>query len=94
MANKKPTPIVEEATEEIIMPVEEPVVEEIPNHLIVTAELLNVRSEASKDSKILSIIPKNEKVILNTKKLMNGFYSITTQSGISGYVMKDFVVKE
>lgn len=59
--------------------------------LIVTAENLNVRKEASKESEILTVVSKNEKLEMNDKKLIKGFYSVRTVSGINGYVMKEFV---
>ena len=46
---------------------------------------------ANKQDKVLNIVSKDEKLLINEPKLIEGFYSITTSSGIKGYVMKEFV---
>lgn len=92
MANKKTSPIVEEVKEEVTPVIEEPEVE--PKHLIVTANLLNVRKTPSTTSEVLSVVAKNEKLLINNAKSNKGFYSVTTLNGVKGFVMKDFVVEE
>ena len=108
MAAKKIKPIVEEAKEEIIAPVEEVKVEEAKEEevvapveetnakkfVVVTTDRLNVRKGPSKDTEVLNIVSKDEKLLINNPKLVKGFYSITTSSGIKGYVMKEFVVEK
>ena len=111
MAAKKTKPIVEEAKEEIIAPIEEVKVEEVKEEVkeeviapveetntkkfvIVTTDRLNVRKGPSKDTEVLNIVSKDEKLLINDPKLVKGFYSITTSSGIKGYVMKEFVVEK
>lgn len=106
MATKKTKPIVEEVKEEIVAPVEE-VKEEVKEEVIapveetntkkfvvVTTDRLNVRKGPSKDTEVLNIVSKDEKLLINDPKLIEGFYSITTSSGIKGYVMKEFVVEK
>ena len=106
MATKKTKPIVEEVKEEIVAPVEE-VKEEVKEEVIapveetntkkfvvVTTDRLNVRKGPSKDTEVLNIVSKDEKLLINDPKLIKGFYSITTSSGIKGYVMKEFVVEK
>ena len=106
MATKKTKPIVEEVKEEIVAPVEE-VKEEVKEEVIapveetntkkfvvVTTDRLNVRKGPSKDTEVLNIVSKDEKLLINDPKLVKGFYSITTSSGIKGYVMKEFVVEK
>lgn len=94
MANKKTKPINEEVIEETVTPaeeiVEEPVVEET-KYVMVTADKLNVRKGPSKDTEVLAIVSKNETLIVNDSKLVKGFYSVTTSTGIQGYVMKEYV---
>ena len=107
MAAKKTKPIVKEVKEEIITPVEEVKVEEAKEEIIapvektntkkfvvVTTDRLNVRKGPSKDTEVLNIVSKDEKLLINDPKLVKGFYSITTSSGIKGYVMKEFVVEK
>ena len=107
MAAKKTKPIVEEVKEEIVAPVEEvkeevkeeakeeivaPVEEtNTKKFVVVTTDRLNVRKSPSKDTEVLNIVSKDEKLLINNPKLIEGFYSITTSSGIKGYVMKEFV---
>ena len=95
---------VEEAKEEIVAPVEEAKVEEkivapveeinTKKFVVVTTDRLNVRKGPSKDTEVLNIVSKDEKLLINDPKLIEGFYSITTSSGIKGYVMKEFVVEK
>ena len=103
MAAKKTKPIVEEVKEEIVAPVEEANVEEFvapveetntKKFVVVTTDRLNVRKGPSKDTEVLNIVSKDEKLLINDPKLIEGFYSITTSSGIKGYVMKEFVVEK
>ena len=103
MATKKTKPIVkevkvEEVKEEIVAPIEEVVapVEETntKKFVVVTTDRLNVRKGPSKDTEVLNIVSKDEKLLINDPKLIEGFYSITTSSGIKGYVMKEFVVEK
>ena len=79
---------VEEAKEEILAPVEET---NTKKFVVVTTDRLNVRKGPSKDTEVLNIVSKDEKLLINDPKLVKGFYSITTSSGIKGYVMKEFV---
>lgn len=87
---------VEEVKEEIVAPVEEVKVEETntKKFVVVTTDRLNVRKGPSKDTEVLNIVSKDEKLLINDPKLVKGFYSITTSSGIKGYVMKEFVVEK
>ena len=96
MATKKTKPIIEEVKEEIVAPVEEAKVEETntKKFVVVTTDRLNVRKGPSKDTEVLTIVSKDEKLLINDPKLVKGFYSITTSSGIKGYVMKEFVVEK
>lgn len=82
---------VEEVKEEIVAPVEET---NTKKFVVVTTDRLNVRKGPSKDTEVLNIVSKDEKLLINDPKLIEGFYSITTSSGIKGYVMKEFVVEK
>ena len=103
MATKKTKPIVKEVkveevkveevkeeakVEENVAPVEET---NTKKFVVVTTDRLNVRKGPSKDTEVLNIVSKDEKLLINDPKLVKGFYSITTSSGIKGYVMKEFV---
>ena len=82
---------IEEAKEEIIASVEEI---NTKKFVVVITDRLNVRKGPSKDTEVLNIVSKDEKLLINDPKLIEGFYSITTSSGIKGYVMKEFVVEK
>ena len=76
------TNIEPEVTEEEIQ--NEPLVRVIPN-------LLNVRFSAEKDATIVTIVSKDDELILLDKEQINGFYHILTKTGIEGYCMVEFV---
>lgn len=67
--------------------------EEIQNEQLVrvTPNLLNIRFEAEKDSTIVTIVSKDDELILLDKEPINGFYHIITKTGIEGYCMVEFV---
>ena len=76
------TNIEPEVTEEKIQ--NEQLVRVIPN-------LLNIRFEAEKDATIVTIVSKDDELILLDKEQINGFYHILTKTGIEGYCMVEFV---
>ena len=82
---------IEEVKEEVVAPIEET---NTKKFVVVTTDRLNVRKGPSKDTEVLNIVSKDEKLLINDPKLIEGFYSITTSSGIKGYVMKEFVVEK
>ena len=67
--------------------------EEIQNEQLVRVipNLLNVRFAAEKDAMIVTVISKDDKLILLDKEPINGFYHIITKTGIEGYCMVEFV---
>ena len=80
--SEEETNIEPEVTEEEIQ--NEQLVRVIPN-------LLNVRFSAEKDSTIVTIVSKDDELILLDKEPINGFYHIITKTGIEGYCMVEFV---
>ena len=67
--------------------------EEIQNEQLVRVipNLLNIRFAAEKDSTIVTIVSKDDELILLDKEPINGFYHIITKTGIEGYCMVEFV---
>ena len=67
--------------------------EEIQNEQLVRVipNLLNVRFAAEKDSTIVTIVSKDDELILLDKEPINCFYHIITKTGIEGYCMVEFV---
>ena len=52
---------------------------------------LNVREAADKDSRVVEIVVKNDKLELRESTSIDGFYAVKTASGQNGYCMVDFV---
>lgn len=53
---------------------------------------LNVRKRPDKDSEILCVIKKNDKVLVNlSASTTEEFYRICTTNGVVGYCMKKFI---
>ena len=67
--------------------------EEIQNKQLVRVipNLLNIRFSAEKDATIITIVSKDDELILLDKEPINGFYHIITKTGIEGYCMVEFV---
>ena len=67
--------------------------EEIQNEQLVRVipNLLNIRFEAEKDATIVTIVSKDDELVLLDKEPINGFYHIITKTGIEGYCMVEFV---
>ena len=57
----------------------------------VIPNLLNVRFAAEKGATIVTIVSKDDELILLDKEPINGFYHIITKTGIEGYCMVEFV---
>ena len=67
--------------------------EEIQNEQLVRVipNLLNIRFVAEKDAMIVTVVSKDDELILLDKEQINGFYHILTKTGIEGYCMVEFV---
>lgn len=73
-------------------PVEETVVEvETVVGVVSGCEKLNLREEASKDSKVLSILNKGTELVVSTEESTEDFYKVITATGVEGYCMKKFI---
>ena len=66
---------------------------EIQNEQLVRVipNLLNVRFAAEKDAMIVTVVSKDDELILLDKEPINGFYHIITKTGNEGYCMVEFV---
>ena len=87
------TNIEPEVTEEETNIEPEVIEEEIQNEQLVRVipNLLNIRFESEKDATIVTIVSKDDELILLDKEPINGFYHIITKTGIEGYCMVEFV---
>lgn len=63
------------------------------NGVVTGCDRLNVREEASQESRVLCVIEKDSEVQvdLTVDNTAAEFYKITTPSGVSGYCMKKFI---
>lgn len=90
----------EEIKTEVDVPVEdpadvEPVKEPAKQATVigcVKCELLNVRSKANTDSKIVAVLKKDSKVTVELEKSTNEWYKVLTEDNVKGYCMKKFVI--
>ena len=79
--------------------VDEPIVEEVKQEIVLVdgivsgCELLNIRTEGSKDADVLSTLGVNTmvKVDLTADSDAEEFYKIITPNGVEGYCMKKFI---
>ena len=79
--------ITEEPVEEMVEEVAEEPVEEG----VVMPILLNVRNLANKESEIVRVLNKNDKVkIIGTE---NDFFIVELSDGLIGYCVKDFIAR-
>ena len=62
-----------------------------PARIIIAVSSVNVRSEASTNSKLIGTVRMNE--VYSYAEIKNGWYKIVTPSGESGYVKGNFVEK-
>lgn len=57
----------------------------------VNANALNIRKEPKKDADIVTIVYKDELLVLVESTSIDGFYKVRTYTGIDGYCMEQFV---
>lgn len=58
---------------------------------VVECNKLNLRSEPSTDSKIVSKLNTNDTVVVDLEESSDEFYKIYTEIGIEGFCMKRFI---
>lgn len=85
---------VEEPVEEIVeefIPEPEPEIIAEPIEGVVECDQLYVRSEASTDSEPLGIIKRDTVVRIYESESTDDFYSVCTETGLTGFCMKKFI---
>lgn len=65
--------------------------EETKKGIVVNCRLLNVRKDGVKGSAVLEMIPEGSKVSVKTEKSNELFYQVTTEKGIVGFCMKQYI---
>lgn len=71
--------------------VEDTVPEPMPIEGVVECDQLYVRSEASTDSEPLGVINRDTKVRIYESESTDDFYSVCTETGLTGFCMKKFI---
>lgn len=59
--------------------------------LLVVPEKLNIREEPNKDSKVITVVKKDDLLTLLESTSIDGFYKVETSDRQNGYCMIDFV---
>ena len=59
--------------------------------VVIECEKLNVRAEASKESKVLCEIPLGAEVQVDIFESTDEFYKVCTEAGVEGYCVKDYI---
>lgn len=80
-----------EVEEPVAEPVEDTVPEPMPIEGVVECDQLYVRSEASVDSEPLGIIKRDTVVRIYESESTDDFYSVCTETGLTGFCMKKFI---
>ena len=91
--NFEPQEILEQI-DEIIPPVveAEPTVEPAQTEGVVSGcDKLYVRAEASTKSEPLGVIKRDDVIVIYESESTEDFYSISTESGLTGFCMKKFI---
>lgn len=74
--------------EEVVAPVEEPTVKGEVNG----CDALNLRSSANiSDNNIIGCLKEGSKVLIFPSESKKNFYKVITESGVEGFVSKDFI---
>lgn len=82
---------VEEIVEEFIPEPEPEIIAEPVEGIVVDCDQLYVRSEASVDSEPLGVIKRDTKVRIYESESTDDFYSVCTETGLTGFCMKKFI---
>lgn len=69
---------------------EDKVVDEIIG-IVTDCLKLNIRKEPNKDSEVVAVVNCTDNLVVDTKKSTDGWYAVSTVSGIDGFCMKKFV---
>lgn len=59
--------------------------------VVSACRLLNVRKNPKANGEVLCTIPVKAKVTINPSKSTAGWYKVTTEAGVDGFCMKQFI---
>ena len=59
---------------------------------VVSCPLLNVRSKASTDSDVVTVIAEGTEVVIRSEK--DGWFAVTLEDGKKGFVLADFIEED
>ena len=86
--------IVEEAAEPVDQPVEESPKKETKVGIVANCEKLNLRRSPLKDSdgaNIITVLFPGVAVLIDEDESTPNFYKVTTEAGVEGYCMRQFI---
>jgi len=70
---------------------ETPKAPEVIYGIVVKCKALNVREEADITSDKICVVPAGTKVVIDNLDSAREWYSITTEAGLSGYCLSEFI---
>ena len=88
------TSIIEEAAEPVDQPVEESPKKETKVGIVANCKKLNLRRSPLKDSdgaNIITVLLPGVAVVIDEDESTPNFYKVTTDTGLEGYCMRQFI---
>ena len=84
--------IVEEtAAEPVDQPVEEAPKKESKVGIVAHCLKVNLRSEAITGNNIITVLPAGTALVIDEDETTDKFYKVTTETGLEGYCMRQFI---
>ena len=83
--------IEEAAVEPVDQPVEEAPKKESKVGIVAHCLKVNLRSEAITGNNIITVLPAGTALVIDEDETTDKFYKVTTETGLEGYCMKQFI---
>ena len=81
----------EEAAEPVDQTVEEAPKKESKVGVVAHCLKVNLRSEAITGNNIITVLPAGTALVIDEDETTDKFYKVTTETGLEGYCMKQFI---
>lgn len=59
---------------------------------VCNCEKLNIRIEPNKESKVLTVVSKADKLVIFIDESTEGWYKVQTEDGVEGFCMREYVL--